>query len=101
MSSSLYHLTGSVVTNTAMEEDDSKRRQSKTENMKIKGTVVLIKENLEGLMEFSESLMDRLHEMLGRKISLQLISAVNCDSGIIFLSSVIFLQLTFFFFLLR
>lgn len=48
---------------------------------KIKGTVVLMKKNSEDMNDMVASVLDRLAEVLGRKVSLQLISAVNSDSG--------------------
>ncbi|XP_057424124.1 probable linoleate 9S-lipoxygenase 5 [Lotus japonicus] len=52
--------------------DGNKRRQ-------VKGTVVLMKKNVLDFNDFSASLLDRLHEFLGKRVSLQLISAVNAD----------------------
>ncbi|KAJ4967626.1 hypothetical protein NE237_014327 [Protea cynaroides] len=48
---------------------------------KIKGSVVLMKKNV---LDFNDSqawVRDRIHEFLGRPVSLQLISAVNGDPG--------------------
>ncbi|XP_016175247.1 probable linoleate 9S-lipoxygenase 5 isoform X2 [Arachis ipaensis] len=45
----------------------------------VKGTVVLMKKNVLDFNDFSASLLDRLHEFLGKRVSLQLISAVNAD----------------------
>lgn len=50
-------------------------------NKKIKGTVVLMKKNVLDLNDFNSSLLDGFHELLGKKVSLQLISAVNVDQG--------------------
>lgn len=47
----------------------------------ITGTVVLMKKNVLDFNDFNASVLDRLHELLGKKVSLQLISAVNADSG--------------------
>lgn len=47
------------------------------ESMKIKGSVVLMKKNLFELNDITASFHDRLDEILGHKVSLQLISAVN------------------------
>ncbi|CAL5330237.1 unnamed protein product [Camellia sinensis] len=46
---------------------------------KIKGTVVLMKKNVLDFNDFNASILDRVHELLGQKVSLQLISAVNAD----------------------
>ncbi|KAH7846887.1 hypothetical protein Vadar_019332 [Vaccinium darrowii] len=47
----------------------------------IKGTVVLMKKNVLEFNDFDASILDRAHELLGEKVSLQLISAVNADPG--------------------
>ncbi|XAR52600.1 Linoleate 9S-lipoxygenase [Bertholletia excelsa] len=49
------------------------------EGKKIKGTVVLMKKNVLDFNDFNASVVDRLHELVGQKVSLQLISAVNGD----------------------
>ncbi|MED6138156.1 Linoleate 9S-lipoxygenase 1 [Stylosanthes scabra] len=48
----------------------------------VKGTVVLMKKNVLDFNDFSASLLDRLHEFLGNRVSLQLISSVNADHGL-------------------
>ena len=48
---------------------------------KIEGTVVLMKNNVLDLDDFNASVIDGFHEMLGQKVSFQLISAVNGDPG--------------------
>ena len=50
-------------------------------NKKIEGTVVLMKKNVLDFNDFHASLLDRFHELLGQRVSLQLISAVNADPG--------------------
>lgn len=50
--------------------------ESKT---KIKGTVVLMKKNVLDFNDMKASFLDRLHELLGKGVSMQLISAVNAD----------------------
>lgn len=47
----------------------------------IKGTVVLMKKNVLDLNDLGASFVDRLHELVGKKVSLQLISSVNVDHG--------------------
>ncbi|XP_059654431.1 probable linoleate 9S-lipoxygenase 5 [Cornus florida] len=51
------------------------------ENKKIKGTVVLMKKTVLDFNEFNASVLDRVHELVGKKVSLQLVSAVNGDPG--------------------
>ncbi|XP_050371800.1 probable linoleate 9S-lipoxygenase 4 [Argentina anserina] len=45
---------------------------------KIKGTVVLMKNNVLDFNDFHASVLDRVHELLGQGVTLQLI---NCDSS--------------------
>ncbi|KAJ8447850.1 hypothetical protein Cgig2_015213 [Carnegiea gigantea] len=47
----------------------------------IHGTVVLIKKTVLGFNSFHASVLDRVHEMVARKVSLQLVSADNGDPG--------------------
>ncbi|KAE8717611.1 Linoleate 9S-lipoxygenase 5 [Hibiscus syriacus] len=47
--------------------------------MMIKGTVVLMKKNVLDMNDFTASLLDRVYELFGRGVSLQLISAVSVD----------------------
>jgi hypothetical protein len=59
---------------------------------KIEGSVVLMKKNVLDFNDFNASVLDRVHELLGQKVSLHLISAVNADpSGnyYFFLSSLV------------
>jgi hypothetical protein len=56
------------------DENESKKR-------KIKGTVVLMKKNVLDFNDFHALFLDRVHELLGQGVSLQLISAVNVDPG--------------------
>ncbi|KAK7848407.1 putative linoleate 9s-lipoxygenase 5 [Quercus suber] len=56
---------------------------NESKNSKVKGTVVLMKKNVLDFNDFHASFLDRLHEFLGQKVSLQLISAVNGDPGAI------------------
>ncbi|CAJ1976135.1 unnamed protein product [Sphenostylis stenocarpa] len=48
---------------------------------RLKGTVVLMKKNVLDFNDFSASFLDRLHEFVGKRVSLQLVSAVNVDPG--------------------
>ncbi|KAL6517807.1 Lox4p [Orobanche minor] len=47
---------------------------------KIKGKVVLMKKNVLDFNDLSASVLDTVHELVGQKVSLQLISSVNTDS---------------------
>ncbi|KAH7846856.1 hypothetical protein Vadar_018932 [Vaccinium darrowii] len=49
------------------------------EEKKIKGTVVLMKKNVLDFNDFNASFLDRVHELLGKKVFLQLVSAVHGD----------------------
>ncbi|WRX22383.1 PLAT/LH2 domain - like 5 [Theobroma cacao] len=46
---------------------------------KIKGAVVLMKKNVLDMNDMKASLFDRVHELFGKGVSLQLISAVHTD----------------------
>ncbi|XP_041020069.1 probable linoleate 9S-lipoxygenase 5 [Juglans microcarpa x Juglans regia] len=46
---------------------------------KIEGKVVLMKKNVLDFNDFNASILDGVHELLGHRVSLQLISAVNGD----------------------
>lgn len=46
---------------------------------KIRGTVVLMKKNVLDFNDFNASILDRFHELVGRGVSLQLVSAVHAD----------------------
>lgn len=50
-------------------------------NAKVKGTVVLMKKNVLDFNDFNASFLDRLHEFLGNKVSLRLISSDASDPG--------------------
>lgn len=52
---------------------------------KIKGKVVLMKKNVLDFNDFGGSVLDRVHELLGQKVSLQLISSINGDPGQFFI----------------
>lgn len=56
-------------------------RDGENKNTKIKGTVVLMKKNVLDFNDLTASVLDRVHEVFGQGVSLQLISAVNSDSG--------------------
>ncbi|KAL6324157.1 hypothetical protein AAG906_006428 [Vitis piasezkii] len=46
---------------------------------KIEGTVVLMKKNVLDFNDFNASVLDRVHELFGQGVSLQLVSAVHGD----------------------
>ncbi|XP_061976799.1 probable linoleate 9S-lipoxygenase 5 isoform X1 [Populus nigra] len=46
---------------------------------KIKGTVVLMKKNVLDFHDIKASFLDRVHELLGKGVSMQLVSAVHQD----------------------
>nr|XP_023879495.1 probable linoleate 9S-lipoxygenase 5 [Quercus suber]POE76811.1 putative linoleate 9s-lipoxygenase 5 [Quercus suber] len=48
-------------------------------NKKVEGTVVLMKKNVLDFNDFNASVLDGFLELLGQKVSFQLISAVNGD----------------------
>ncbi|GKV50453.1 hypothetical protein SLEP1_g57155 [Rubroshorea leprosula] len=48
---------------------------------KVMGTAVLMKKNVLDFNDFNASIKDRFDELIGRKVSLQLISAENGDPG--------------------
>lgn len=54
---------------------------SRRETKKIRGTVVLMKKNILDLSDLGSSFLDRVHELMGRGVSLQLISSVHVDPG--------------------
>ncbi|KAF5465688.1 hypothetical protein F2P56_015669 [Juglans regia] len=49
------------------------------ESKKIKGTVVLMKKNVLDFHDVKASLLDRIHELFGKGVSLQLISSIHPD----------------------
>ena len=53
----------------------------KYEDKKIKGRVVLMKKNVLDLNDLTASVLDRVDELVGKAVSLQLISSVNGDPG--------------------
>ncbi|KAH6816454.1 PLAT/LH2 domain-containing lipoxygenase family protein [Perilla frutescens var. frutescens] len=55
--------------------------EPKIEKRKIKGTVVLMKKNVMDVTDVGASFIDRIYEIFGKGISLQLISALHFDPG--------------------
>ncbi|KAK4378958.1 hypothetical protein RND71_000820 [Anisodus tanguticus] len=64
----------------SMDENASKKaRYEAGETKTIKGTVVLMKKNFLDLTDAKDAVVDQMDEILGHKVSLQLISSVNTD----------------------
>lgn len=70
---------------TSPEEESGRRRgvrETTTKvSEKIKGSVVLMKKNVLDFNDFNASILDRVHELFGQRVTLQLVSAVNGDPG--------------------
>ncbi|KAL4370191.1 hypothetical protein AHAS_Ahas06G0041100 [Arachis hypogaea] len=49
------------------------------EDKRIRGRVVLMKKNVLDFNDFTASILDRVHEFVGQRVSLQLISATNVN----------------------
>lgn len=64
----------------------------KSNRHQVEGTVVLMKKSVLDFNDFTASMLDGLHEFVGKGVSLQLVSTVNTDSGyfISFLFSLLF-----------
>lgn len=62
---------------------------------RIKGSVVLMKKNVLDFNDFHGSLRDRVDEFLNKRVSLQLISAENVDSGQFSLLLLLFFSVIF------
>ncbi|KAF8089001.1 hypothetical protein N665_0522s0030 [Sinapis alba] len=60
-----------------LEENVKNKKTNKT--MKIEGEVVVMKKNLLDFKDTIASLLDRIHELLGRRVSLHLISSLQPD----------------------
>ncbi|XP_015888044.3 linoleate 9S-lipoxygenase 5 isoform X1 [Ziziphus jujuba] len=60
-------------------KDKEKRNHGVTETKKIKGTVVLVKKSVLDFKDVKASLLDRIHELFGKGVSMQLISSVHPD----------------------
>ncbi|XP_021817418.1 probable linoleate 9S-lipoxygenase 5 isoform X2 [Prunus avium] len=62
-------------------EEEKTKFDTGHEGKKIKGRVVLMKKNVLDLNDFKASVLDRVHELLGKAVSLRLISSVKGDPG--------------------
>ncbi|KAL6278606.1 hypothetical protein ACE6H2_022207 [Prunus campanulata] len=60
-------------------EEEKTKFETGHEGKKIKGRVVLMKKNVLDLNDFKASVLDRVHELLGKAVSLRLISSVKGD----------------------
>ncbi|KAF4349029.1 hypothetical protein G4B88_028036 [Cannabis sativa] len=64
----------------SIEKEDGNGKTTTTKGSgKIKGNVVLMKKNVLDFNDFNASFLDRVHELFGQRVSLQLVSAVNGD----------------------
>lgn len=66
-----------------------------TNGKKVRGTVVLMKKNVLDLKDVGASFLDRVHEVFGKGVSLQLISADHAESGTSFYLCSTFLSTRF------
>ncbi|XP_073039929.1 LOW QUALITY PROTEIN: probable linoleate 9S-lipoxygenase 5 [Primulina eburnea] len=64
------------ILNLLIVENELEKQQKKK---KIQGKVVLMKKNVLDFVDFSGSIVDRVDELLGKKVSLQLISSTHSD----------------------
>lgn len=67
--------------NITMEEEEEEKEIEK-EKKKMTGTVVLMKKNVLDFNDMKASFLDRIHELFGKGVSIQLISALHADPGI-------------------
>lgn len=61
--------------------DAFRGKNDQNNKKKIKGWVVLMKKNVLDLNDFNASLQDDCQELLGKKVSMQLVSSVHGDPG--------------------
>ncbi|XP_059632514.1 probable linoleate 9S-lipoxygenase 5 [Cornus florida] len=76
-----YHPWSSEMLNKILGTVCGKNREAPIEDKgnKIKGTVKLMKKNVLDVTDLGASILDRVHEVFGKGVSLQLISAVHGD----------------------
>ncbi|KAJ1380914.1 PLAT/LH2 domain superfamily [Sesbania bispinosa] len=74
----------------ALSTSDSDDNKSKSH--RIRGTVILMKKNVLDFNDLGASILDRLHEFVGKGVSIQLISAVKVDTGQYTISSLLVLS---------
>lgn len=61
--------------------NSKKSKDREDESQKIEGRVVLMKKNVMDLNDSKASLIDSVYELVGKHVSLQLISATHADPG--------------------
>ncbi|KAF3640244.1 hypothetical protein T459_08089 [Capsicum annuum] len=61
--------------------DENNCNNNHTNGKKVRGTVVLMKKNVLDLTDVGASFLDRVHEVFGKGVSLQLISADHAEPG--------------------
>ncbi|XP_050375020.1 probable linoleate 9S-lipoxygenase 5 [Argentina anserina] len=66
-----------VMETVCLQKSNEKPNQKVSESKKIRGTVVLMKKNVLDFNDMKASLLDRIHEFLGKGVSMQLISATH------------------------
>lgn len=57
------------------------KNPDKPKGDRVRGNVVLMKKNVPDTTDIGSSLLDRMHEIFGRGVSIQLVSSVHSDSG--------------------
>nr|WCQ76779.1 LOX3 [Salvia miltiorrhiza] len=62
-------------------KDSPKIEQQQQQKKKIKGIVVLKKKNVMDVTDVGASLLDRIHELFGKGVSLQLVSSHSAEPG--------------------
>ena len=61
--------------------NSTREREREDQRQTIKGRVVLMKKNVMDLNDSKASLIDSFYELMGKQVSLQLISATSVDPG--------------------
>lgn len=69
----LHSIVGSITGH------DDRQPSGGKNTAKVEGRVVLMKKNVLDFNDFTSSVLDGIHELLGQGVSLRLISAVNGD----------------------
>lgn len=70
---------GAKSSNNTSDTQTEEMEGTTMKSQKIKGTVVLMKKNVLDFNDFNASVLDRVHELVGKGVTLQLVSAVNGD----------------------
>ncbi|XP_026448665.1 probable linoleate 9S-lipoxygenase 5 [Papaver somniferum] len=60
-------------------KEDERDNDPTRQTVKVKGTVVLMKKNTLDMTDYGASILDRVHELCGKGVCLQLISSDNAD----------------------